>query len=71
MSDQIVQFQQVPLDTNDMDGWTPLHVAAFLGRFNAVESLVQQGASLDSKEDEDGWTALHLAVSANSLLVVK
>lgn len=46
------------------DGWTPLHLAAFFGRANAVERLLAAGAPLDEPSRNSMTnTPLHAAVA--------
>jgi ankyrin repeat protein len=53
------------------DGFTPLHLAAFFGRTDAVDALVRRGADVDAVGT--GWmvgTALHSATSARHAEIV-
>ena len=36
------------VDTRSSDGWTPLHLAAFMGRADAARTLVSRGARVDA-----------------------
>ena len=47
-----------PVDATDSDGCTALHYAASNGRLEAVQYLLQRGASVDVP-DNDKYTALH------------
>ena len=42
----------------DKDGWTPLHIAAQIGREAVAQLLMCYGADV-SAADKDGWTPLH------------
>lgn len=42
------------------DAWTPLHLAAFLGREACVSTLLEYGAGIEA-QDSNGCTALHKA----------
>jgi ankyrin repeat protein len=46
-------------DTEDKDGWTPLHLASFKGESEAVHLLLNHGASADAQEKE-GRTPLQV-----------
>jgi ankyrin repeat protein len=37
-----------PIDARSSDGWTPLHLAAFMGRIEAARTLVSRGAPVDA-----------------------
>jgi uncharacterized protein len=46
------------------DGWTPLHLAAFLGRTEAALRLIEAGADLKAiSENTTGNTPLHAAIA--------
>ena len=49
------------IDSKDMNGKTPLSLAATEGHPQVVESLLSKGAKIDSK-DRNGNTPLSLAV---------
>jgi len=46
-----------------VDGFPPLGLAAYMGRFKAVELLVGRGADIDYQSAESGFSALTGAVS--------
>jgi len=48
------------VDAKDMNGWTPLHWAAWEGHKEIAELLIDKGADVYAK-DEKRWTPLHLA----------
>jgi ankyrin repeat protein len=50
-----------PVDSKDIIGCTPLHLASFKGMTKIVELLIENGASVDDT-DNNGNTALHYAV---------
>ncbi|KCV67990.1 hypothetical protein H696_05456 [Fonticula alba] len=54
------------VDAQDVDGWTPLHVAIFWGASRAAAVLLAHGASL-LKTNSDNDTALDLAESDSKL----
>ena len=37
-----------PIDLRSRDGWTPLHLAAYMGRAEAARTLVSRGAPVDA-----------------------
>jgi ankyrin repeat protein len=49
-----------PVDSRDLDGWTPLHWAAFNGDSQMAALLLEKGADVLSA-DQAGQTPLHLA----------
>jgi hypothetical protein len=53
------------------DGWTPLHLAAFFGRDDAVTLLIDHGAPLDANSTNALRNApLHAALAGNTLPVL-
>ena len=52
-------------DAWNLDGETPLHLAAYFNKGVAASILIANGADIHSKE-EDGWTPLHHAAYNNS-----
>lgn len=55
---------------NDI-GWTALHLAAEAGSYDAICSLVQAGANVNSTDKSYGRTALHLAVEGGHQAIVE
>ena len=53
-------------DIGDAAGWTPLHLASFLGRTETLQILLAAGASTQRVENELSLTPLHLAVIAQN-----
>lgn len=52
------------LHTHSVDGWTPLHLAAFLGARHATLTLIGLGASLDAKSTNPmANTPMHAAIA--------
>jgi len=52
-------------DTEFVDGWTRLHVAASLGMNDMIQEFIQQSSALVDKTDTSGRTSLHVAISHN------
>ena len=48
------------VNAKDIDGWTPLRKAAWHGRKEIVELLIDNGADVNP-QDVNGWTPLHQA----------
>lgn len=54
------------------DGWTPLHLAAFLGRPGAVELLLERGAELEVRStNQMRNTPLHAAVAGGDRAIIR
>ncbi len=54
------------------DGWTPLHLAAFFGSFEAAEALLAAGAAVDARSTNAMRnTPLHAAAAGRSLDVAR
>ena len=51
------------VNAKNVDGWTPLHEAAFGGRKEIVELLISNGADVNAK-GESGRTPLDLATQS-------
>jgi ankyrin repeat protein len=49
----------------DLDGYTPLHIAAFHGHLKAINALVQSGMDINHKNLNTGQTCLHMACEKN------
>ena len=56
----LLQTRSAPVDFETLDGQTPLHFAATLGRLEVARVLVRHGASLEARDQFD-CTALHCA----------
>ncbi|KAK3323976.1 hypothetical protein B0T19DRAFT_427410 [Cercophora scortea] len=57
------EMHQKERDIRDSMENTPLHLAAFLGRLDTVEELLNQGAAVDDGKENFGMTPLHMAAS--------
>ncbi len=61
---QILDSEPESVKQHSYDGWTALHLAAFLGRAEAVELLLQRGAPISAlSSNYMANTALHAAVA--------
>jgi len=49
------------LDAKSVAGFTPLMKAAQMGHVAVVQSLIDAGACIYTRDNKYGWTALHLA----------
>jgi ankyrin repeat protein len=54
--------QDVDVNAQDMDGFTPLHLASGGGKLEVVRLLVEHGADIDVT-DKAGWTAFQFALA--------
>jgi cytohesin len=52
------------VNLKEVNGYTPLHIAASYGSIDVAEVLISNGADIDSK-DLDGYTPLHAAADRN------
>ena len=67
----LLRSRPAATDGRSADGFTPLHLAAYFGKVDAVRALL--GAGADPNAQGTGWmrgTALHSAVSARHRTVV-
>ncbi|KAK7809551.1 ankyrin repeat and protein kinase domain-containing protein 1, partial [Quercus suber] len=56
------------IEKPDKSGWTPLHIAAFMGFMKAV---MRKWPSAIEKPDKSGWTPLHIAAFMGNEKFVK
>ncbi|MEX1262704.1 MAG: ankyrin repeat domain-containing protein [Actinomycetota bacterium] len=69
---ELLAIDSASVDARSGDGFTALHLAAFVGQVDAVQLLVTVGAEVDARGT--GWmtgTALHSAASARHSEVVQ
>ncbi|RYG57568.1 hypothetical protein EON66_00060 [archaeon] len=59
-----------PLEWTDEDGWTPLWVAAYNGKMEALQLLLKAGASIRAT-NKHGWTPLHGAAAGGQADAVR
>jgi serine/threonine-protein phosphatase 6 regulatory ankyrin repeat subunit B len=64
------EIKQQRIEKRDLNGNTPLHLAAKEGHLNSISALITQGANL-SKENFDNKTPLELAVEGGKSEVVQ
>lgn len=55
----------------DETHWSPLHVAAYHGRLDAVNALLDRGFDVNTREQGDNTYAMHWAAAAGHLDVVQ
>ncbi|KAK6507850.1 hypothetical protein TWF481_006272 [Arthrobotrys musiformis] len=58
------------VDVRDIDGWSPIMVAAQMGYCNIIKTLLDKGANIDS-EAQSGATALFLAAQQGHTAAVE
>lgn len=69
--DALLSEKAVNIGLYNDAGWTALHLAAEAGSYNAVRSLVQAGANVNSTDMSYGRTALHIAVEGGHKNIVE
>ncbi|KAG7969840.1 hypothetical protein I3843_07G052900, partial [Carya illinoinensis] len=69
---EVIQKKPNLASEADAFGWTPLHYAAYYGREQVMELLLQYaGSSEFHKKDKEGMSALHIAAERGHLKIVK
>eukprot|EP00361_Fabrea_salina_P001551 CAMPEP_0202428896 /NCGR_PEP_ID=MMETSP1345-20130828/2793_1 /ASSEMBLY_ACC=CAM_ASM_000843 /TAXON_ID=342563 /ORGANISM="Fabrea Fabrea salina" /LENGTH=334 /DNA_ID=CAMNT_0049039991 /DNA_START=66 /DNA_END=1068 /DNA_ORIENTATION=- len=64
------KFLDMPIDSEDFSGLTPLHLAAKEGQEQSATLLIAWSGDLDRK-DSEGMTPLHYAALVNSYRIVR
>ena len=62
--------READLNLWDIDGWTPLMIAAEKGHSKVVNLLVEAGALMDT-QDKDDKTFFHIAAAAGHPHIIK
>ncbi|OVA00878.1 Regulator of chromosome condensation [Macleaya cordata] len=57
------------IDTRNMFGLTPLHIATWRNHIPIVRRLLAAGADPDARDGESGWSSLHRALNFGHLAV--
>lgn len=66
----VVQAGSLSVNSSNVDGFTPLHVAALHGRSALVSLLIRHGANVNARTNQNA-TPLHLASQNSHIQVVK
>jgi hypothetical protein len=61
---------QAAVDAATADGWTALHMAAFMGHTAVVQLLLSAHAAVEARTETDG-TALHFVAQLGNAAVVQ
>lgn len=69
--DALLSEKAINIELYNDAGWTALHLAAEAGSYNAVCSLIQAGANVNSTDMSYGRTALHIAVEGGHKNIVE
>jgi ankyrin repeat protein len=64
MINRLIELK-LPVDTKNIFGWTPLHIAAHYGKKQSAAVLIQKGVDLNVKTG-DGKTAYNLAMESKN-----
>jgi TPR repeat protein len=67
----LVEKKGADVNAIDDQGYTPLHAALFLEKYDIAKYLVSAGADVNAKDDNNGFTPLHLAASDGNVEVAK
>ena len=66
----LLTSNDVDVNTQDLDDWTPLHCAATEGHLNCAQELLKHGANVNA-QDDGGQTPLHQAAINGNLTIVQ
>jgi ankyrin repeat protein len=70
--EQLLAANRALITAVSTDGWTPLHLAAFFGKTDAVRLLLNRGASVSARStNEMRNTPLHAAAAGGHAAVVQ
>ncbi|XP_043595634.1 nuclear factor NF-kappa-B p110 subunit [Bombus pyrosoma] len=69
--DVLLVEKGIDIEAHNDAGWTPLHLAAEAGSYDAVCSLIRAGANVNNTDMSYGRTALHIAVEGGHKNVVE
>jgi uncharacterized protein len=68
--ERIVADDPAAIKGHSIDGWTPLHLAAFFGHVKIVELLLAHGADVSARStNSNGNTPLHASLASNHKFV--
>ncbi|XP_076162252.1 nuclear factor NF-kappa-B family member relish isoform X2 [Ptiloglossa arizonensis] len=69
--DALLEEKIIDIEAYNDAGWTPLHLAAEAGSYDAICSLVQAGANVNNTDMSYGRTVLHIAVEGGHKDIVE
>ena len=70
-AERLMANDRPAINAFSVDGWTPLHLAAYFGHTKIAEMLISRGASVNAcSRNSPGNTPLHAALAGNHKLVV-
>jgi len=70
-AERLMANDRPAINAFSVDGWTPLHLAAYFGHTKIAEMLISRGASVNAcSRNSTGNTPLHAALAGNHKLVV-
>lgn len=70
--DYLLNYEPKLLSQISFDGWTPLHLAAFFGGYEAAKLLIDRGADVNAPSTNSmANMPIHVAAAANRTMIVK